>query len=156
MPSTTDPTSGLVRFTGHDYFRQRIVLSILSGRSVRIDAIRPEDQNPGLRDFEASFLRLIERVTNGTIIEISYTGTSVLVKPGIISGGPVTHDCPLSRSIGYFLEPIVSIAPFGKRPLQLTLKGVTSDERDLSVDLIRTVTLPHLSLFGIDGGLELK
>ncbi|KAG9095049.1 hypothetical protein FRC06_010172 [Ceratobasidium sp. 370] len=47
-------------------------------------------------------------------------------------------------------------APFGKKPLQLTLKGVTSDERDLSVDLIRTVTLPHLSLFGIDGGVELK
>ncbi|KAG8733354.1 hypothetical protein FRC10_000291 [Ceratobasidium sp. 414] len=156
MPSTTNPTSGLVRFSGHDYFRQRIVLSILSGRSVRIDAIRPEDKNPGLRDFEASFLRLVERVTNGTIIEISYTGTSVLVKPGIIGGGPVTHDCPLSRSIGYFLEPIVAIAPFGKKPLQLTLKGVTSDERDLSVDLIRTVTLPHLSLFGIDGGVELK
>ncbi|QRW06372.1 RNA 3'-terminal phosphate cyclase-like protein [Ceratobasidium sp. AG-Ba] len=30
--------------------------------------------------------------------------------------------------------------------------GITSDERDLSVDLIRTVTLPHLSLFGIEGG----
>lgn len=27
-------------------------------------------------DFEASFLRLIEKVTNGTIIEISYTGKS--------------------------------------------------------------------------------
>ncbi|KAJ1303196.1 hypothetical protein OPQ81_011395 [Rhizoctonia solani] len=147
MPSTTTPN--LVRFTGHNYFRQRITLSILSGKAVRIDGIRPDDQNPGLRDFEASFLRLIEKVTNGTVIEISYTGTSVLVKPGIISGGPVTHECPLSRSIGYFLEPLVSIAPFSKKPLHLTLKGITSDERDLSVDLIRTVTLPHLSLFGI-------
>jgi RNA 3'-terminal phosphate cyclase-like protein len=60
----------------------------------------------------------------------------VLVKPGIINGGSVTHDCPLSRSIGYFLEPLVAIAPFAKKPLQLTLKGVTSDERDLSVRLI--------------------
>ncbi|CAE6357346.1 unnamed protein product [Rhizoctonia solani] len=131
MPSTTTPN--LVRFTGHNYFRQRITLSILSGKAVRIDGIRPDDQNPGLRDFEASFLRLVEKVTNGSIIEISYTGTSVLVKPGIISGGPVTHECPLSRSIGYFLEPLVAIAPFSKKPLSLTLKGITSDEKDLSV-----------------------
>ncbi|CAE6426726.1 unnamed protein product [Rhizoctonia solani] len=153
MPSTTP---NLVRFTGHNYFRQRITLAIISGKSVRIDAIRPDDQNPGLRDFEASFLRLVEKVTNGTAIEISYTGTSVLVKPGIISGGSITHECPLSRSIGYFLEPLVVIAPFSKKPLHLTLKGITSDERDLSVDLIRTVTLPHLSLFGITEGVELK
>ncbi|KDN35149.1 hypothetical protein RSAG8_11837, partial [Rhizoctonia solani AG-8 WAC10335] len=153
MPSTTP---NLVRFTGHNYFRQRITLSIISGKAVRIDAIRTDDQNPGLRDFEASFLRLVEKVTNGTVIEISYTGTSVLVKPGIISGGSITHECPLSRSIGYFLEPLVVIAPFSKKPLNLTLKGITSDERDLSVDLIRTVTLPHLSLFGVTEGVELK
>ncbi|CAE6438477.1 unnamed protein product [Rhizoctonia solani] len=154
MPSTTTPN--LVRFTGHNYFRQRITLSILSGKAVRIDGIRPDDQNPGLRDFEASFLRLIEKVTNGSAIEISYTGTSVLIKPGIISGGSVTHECPLSRSIGYFLEPLVAIAPFSKKALDLTLKGITSDEKDLSVDLIRTVTLPHLTLFGISDGVELK
>jgi RNA 3'-terminal phosphate cyclase-like protein len=38
----------------------------------------------------------------------------------------------------------------------LTLKGVTTDEKDLSVDLIRTVTLPHLAMFGVEDGLELK
>lgn len=64
------------------------------------------------------------------------------------------------------------LAPFAKKPLQLTLRGITSDDRDLSVcslrynwlhvithrqvDLIRTVTLPHLQLFGVSEGLELK
>ncbi|KAI0306351.1 18S rRNA biogenesis protein [Multifurca ochricompacta] len=101
-------------------------------------------------------LRLVEKVTNGTVIEISLTGTAILVKPGIISGGPVTHDCPLSRSIGYFLEPIIMLAPFSKKPFSLTLRGITTDDKDLSVDLIRTVTLPHLEPFGISDGLELK
>ena len=132
-------------------------------------------------------------MTNGTVIEISVTGaltltsylvlwlngvfrqgTAILLKPGIIAGGPVTHECPLSRSIGYFLEPVVMIAPFSKKPLDLTLKGVTTDDNDLSVsttgrylepdcvftkkkaDMIRTVTLPHLELFGISDGLELR
>ncbi|KAH6918328.1 18S rRNA biogenesis protein [Coprinopsis sp. MPI-PUGE-AT-0042] len=149
------PTS-LVHYSGHEHFRTRIVLSILSGKHVKIDKIRSEDKNPGLRDFEVSFLRLIEKVTNGTIIEISVTGSAILVKPGVISGGPITHECPLSRSIGYFLEPIIMLAPFSKRPFQLTLKGITTDEHDLSADLLRTVTLPHLAFFGISEGLELR
>ncbi|KAL5532656.1 hypothetical protein ACEPAF_4430 [Sanghuangporus sanghuang] len=150
-------TSGsLLKFSGHLHFRHRIVLSILSGKPVRIDRIRSEDKDPGLRDFEASLLRLLEKVTNGTVIEISYTGTSVLVKPGVVVGGSITHDCPLSRSVGYFLEPLIMIAPFAKKPLNLTLRGITTDDRDLSVDLIRTVTLPHIQLFGIDEGLELR
>jgi RNA 3'-terminal phosphate cyclase-like protein len=66
------------------------------------------------------------------------------------------------------------LAPFSKRSLQLTLRGITTDENDLSVrhllepthlllrakfpqvDLFRTVTLPHLQLFGISDGLELR
>ena len=139
-------------------------------------------------DYEVSLLRLIEKVTNGTVIEISLTGvfyillfgvdltrlgTAILIKPGIISGGSVTHECPTSRSIGYFLEPIIMLAPFSKKLLALTLRGITTDDKDLSVrplqtsrwirllillkvDLIRTVTLPHLEPFGISDGLELK
>lgn len=102
-------------------------------------------------DFEVSLLRLLEKITNGTVIEISYTGASValvilafiylrtgtsfLLKPGVITGGAITHECPLSRSIGYFLEPIVMIAPFSKKPVNLTLKGITTDDHDLSVRL---------------------
>lgn len=65
------------------------------------------------------------------------------------------------------------LAPFAKKPLQLTLRGITSDDRDLSVsvpkdnlciyaqlgvqaDIIRTVSLPHLQLFGISESLELR
>ncbi|KAF8921170.1 18S rRNA biogenesis protein [Mucidula mucida] len=146
----------LVHYSGHQYFRHRLALSILSGKPVKIDKIRSDDKNPGLRDFEISLLRLMEKITNGTVIEISITGTAILLKPGIISGGPVVHDCPLSRSIGYFLEAVILLAPFAKKPLQLTIRGITSDDNDLSADLIRIASLPHLQLFGISDGLELR
>ncbi|KAJ9119194.1 hypothetical protein QFC22_003686 [Naganishia vaughanmartiniae] len=110
-----------------------------------------------LADYEVSFLRLIEKLTNGTTIEISYTGTTVLLHPGLLPGGTYTHTCPTSRGIGYFLEPLVVLGCFGKRALEITLDGITGEEgRDLSVDMIRTVTLPHLHLFGIEDGLELQ
>lgn len=141
-------TSRLLRFRGHAYFRQRLVLATLASRPVRIDQIRPDDEEPGLRDFEASFLRLLEKITNGSAVEINYTGTSVYFQPGIIYGGRISHDCPLSRGIGYFLEWMVLLAPFAKEEVSLTLRGITtSGPGDLGADTIRTVTLPHLTLF---------
>jgi RNA 3'-terminal phosphate cyclase-like protein len=64
----------MLRFKGSENFRQRLVCSTLSGKPIRIDEIRAGDENPGLRDYEASFLRLIEKITNGCIVEINETG----------------------------------------------------------------------------------
>lgn len=41
--------ASVLQFSGHQYLRHRLVLSILSGKPVRIDKIRPDDKNPGLR-----------------------------------------------------------------------------------------------------------
>jgi RNA 3'-terminal phosphate cyclase-like protein len=87
-----------------------------------------------------------EIITAPEISSTRYTGTAILLKPGIITGGPITHDCPVSRSIGYFLEPLIMLAPFAKRPLQLTLRGVTSDEYDLSVSTLSVLSISVISL----------
>lgn len=41
--------SKLLTFEGHNYLRQRLVLATLSGKYVRIDKIRSDDENPGIR-----------------------------------------------------------------------------------------------------------
>jgi hypothetical protein len=46
-----------VNFSGHQFLRQRLVLSILTGKHVRIDKIRSEDKDPGLRGVFTSFLQ---------------------------------------------------------------------------------------------------
>lgn len=148
----------ILQFHGENGFRQRLLLATLSNKSVKISGIRSNaaETETGLRDFEASFLRLLQKMTNGSTIEISHTGTSVTYHPGIISGGSIRHECPPSRSIGYFLEAMLVLAPFGKAPLNLVLTGITNDNVDVSVDAIRTVILPQLARFGVDEGVELK
>lgn len=74
--SSSKTKSDLLRFSGHAHLRQRLVLSVLSGRSIRIDGIRSTDAHVGLRDYEVSLLRLMEKVTNGSVVEISTTGES--------------------------------------------------------------------------------
>lgn len=124
-----------LQFSGHEFLRQRLILSALSGKSVRIDHIRPAGDHLGLLDYEASFLRLLDKITNGSAIEINYTGTCITFVPGVLTGGKIHHDCPPSRSIGYFLEPVIALAPFCKNPLTLSLTGITNDNLDPSVSL---------------------
>jgi|ERR1712216_234572 len=150
-------SSGVLRLKGTSQFRQSIACATLTGRTVIIDDIRTDDEEPGLRDFEASFLRLMEKVTNGCGIKINETGTKVNYKPGILVGGTGhVHDCGKTRSIGYFVEALIPLALFCKEPLAITFIGITNNDCDLSVDTIRTVTLPLLRHFGVEDGLEFK
>ena len=63
-----------LKFRGSQNLRLRLVCATLSGRSIRIEGIRERDQNPGLRDYEACLLRLLEKVTDGCTVEINETG----------------------------------------------------------------------------------
>lgn len=64
---------------------------------------------------QAGFLRLLEKVVNGCEIRINETGTALRYRPGIITGGSgLVHECGTSRAIGYFIEPLIAIAPFAK------------------------------------------
>ena len=51
-------------------------------------------------EYEASFIRMIDNLSNGNIVEVNDTGTVITFKPGFLIGGKVKHKCPESRSIG--------------------------------------------------------
>jgi RNA 3'-terminal phosphate cyclase-like protein len=142
---SADSSTGTLRFEdGAVQFRQRIVVSILSNRPL---AIR-------------------NSMTNGSRIEINNTGTQLRFSPGVLIGGPIEHTCPVptqieagdsdqdsnnSRSIGWFLEGILPLAPFGKEPLSISLTGITDGSCDIdpSVDYLKVSALPLMQHFGI-------
>lgn len=152
-----------LRFTGHKNLLYRLVVATLTGRAVHISQIRSSSPtSPGLAPHEVSFLRLLESVTNGSLIEISYTGTIVVYKPGLITGstnangGFIRHEPPpgCTRGLSYFLIPLCLLAPFSKSPVKVVFSGpgvITSatPAGDMSVDSVRTAVLPLYSQFGI-------
>eukprot|EP00756_Hemistasia_phaeocysticola_P061380 Hpha_TRINITY_DN4861_c0_g1::TRINITY_DN4861_c0_g1_i1::g.20318::m.20318/K11108/RCL1; RNA 3'-terminal phosphate cyclase-like protein len=140
---------------GARFFRYRIVCAILRGRSVIFDDIRVQGEQVGLKDYEVNFLRLIDRFTNGTCIEINETGTRVRIKPGVIVGGTFVHECSRSRGVGYWAEPLMLLAPFAKKATAVTFRGVTNNSTDIGVDTLRTVTLPLLRAFGIEATVQI-
>jgi RNA 3'-terminal phosphate cyclase-like protein len=58
-----------------------------------------------------------------------------------------SQECPPERSIGYYLEPLLALGPFCKTPLNVTLTGVTNNQSDPSVDLVKASSLPALKRF---------
>lgn len=169
----SDPPSKYLRFKSQKSFAHRLVLATLTGRPVHISQIRPSSPtNPGLAPHEISFLRLLEAVTNGSQIEISYTGTTLVYRPGLItagaagsgaSGGVIRHELPAGcmRGVSYFLIPLCMMAPFSKAPVNVLFTGpgvITSatPAGDMSADSVRTAILPLYAQFGISNSIELR
>ncbi|CAJ2676545.1 probable RNA 3'-terminal phosphate cyclase-like protein [Trifolium pratense] len=140
------------KLKGSASFRQRLLLSTLSSTPIIIEDIRPSKTDPGLRKHEVSLLRLFDTVCDGCSVVINETGTKLKYKPGIIMGGRINypHDCGVSRSIGYFLEPLIVLCLFAKEPLTITLKGVTNDSKDPSIDTFKSAAFHILKRFGVD------
>ncbi|KHN95312.1 RNA-3'-phosphate cyclase family protein [Metarhizium album ARSEF 1941] len=156
-----------LRFTGHRSFTRRLTVSTLTGRPVHISRIRSASPtNPGLAPHEVSFLRLLEAITNGSSMQIWYTGTTMTYHPGLITGviagqgatdGDVLeHRIPdtCTRGVTYFLLPLCLLAPFSKAHMNVRFSGagvITSatETGDVSVDTFRTAVLPLFALFGI-------
>ncbi|XP_019752901.1 RNA 3'-terminal phosphate cyclase-like protein isoform X2 [Hippocampus comes] len=90
-------------------------------------------------------------------ILIEKMGAVLFYQPGLLYGGSIEHDCNLQRSIGYYLEALLMLAPFMKNPLKATLRGITNDPTDPTVDRLKSTVLPLMKKFGIEGeGFDLK
>eukprot|EP00960_Hanusia_phi_P042812 755722-Hanusia_phi.AAC.1 len=111
-----------LNFKGCSIFRYRIIAATLTGKAIRISDIRSNTESPGLRDFEASFLRMIEKLSNGCMIEINDTGTKMRYKPGVLVGGSgLEHDCGKTRGEG--LAPVLSRKSCMRQPVNLVNIG---------------------------------
>ncbi|BBH05034.1 RNA cyclase family protein [Prunus dulcis] len=82
--------------------------------------------------YEVALLKLLALVCHGCSFEINDTGNGFKFKPGIVMGGSkLEHDCDVERSIWYFLEPLILLGLFARKPITITLKG-TCCSRSLS------------------------
>jgi RNA 3'-terminal phosphate cyclase-like protein len=158
-----------LRFTGHQSFTHRLVLSTLTGKPIHISKIRSTSpSHPGIAPHEVSFLRLLEAVTNGSAIDVSYSGTTIAYQPGLITGtvagagasgiggDVIEHNLPANntRGVSYFLLPLALLAPFSKNHVNVRFQGpgvitAATAKGDISVDSFRTAILPLYGLFGI-------
>lgn len=81
-----------------------------------------------LTEYEINLLRLVDKLTNGMNLVVNEVGTKIAFQPGLLIGGEIEHECCKQRGIGYYLELIFMLAPFFKKGMKITLRGVTNNE----------------------------
>lgn len=168
-----ETTPKLLQFEGHRHLTTRLLLATLTGRPIRISKIRPSSTRPGLAPHETNFIRLLDAITNGSQIQFSMTGTTLVYRPGLITGsadglgaigGVIRHEIPREcarRGASWWLIPLALLAPFSKAALNVTLHGkgcitAATPAGDVSVDTVRTAVLPLYKSFGIERNIELR
>ena len=111
-----------------------------------------------MKDYELSLLKLVEKLTNGSVVNINKSGTRLIFRLGIIDcndGLAVEHDCHLDRNITYYLEVVVPLAVFGKTIMNLTFKGNTDDNLSYTIASVKSAWNHHLKLFGAGNSLDI-
>ncbi|KAF2869548.1 RNA 3'-terminal phosphate cyclase-like protein-like protein [Massariosphaeria phaeospora] len=165
--------SKLLHFKGHRHITTRLLLATLTGRPIRISEIRSSSTQPGLSRSEVNFIRLLDAVTNGAQVQFGMTGTTLVYRPGLITGsaeglgaagGVLRHEIPRDcarRGISWWLIPLCVLAPFSKGNMNVVFHGegcVTSSTPlgDVSADTVRTAILPLYRNYGIERNIELR
>ncbi len=136
--SASGERGSVLLFEGSNFLRMRVALSLITQRAISVSNVRARDEDPGFKEYEASLLRLVDKMTNGTRLQINETGTKLDFWPGQLIGGRVEHDCSLGRGLGYYLEFLMAVAPYCKHPVNATLKGATNCAQDASPELLRS------------------
>ncbi|KNH09787.1 RNA 3'-terminal phosphate cyclase [Perkinsela sp. CCAP 1560/4] len=133
------------------FFRYEIIAALLGNKNLDIrlsDSLSPAQIN---------FVRFIDRLTDGTHFEVSPDSRRLQMSPGVIIGGTFTHQCVPQRGVGYWIEAACILCPFAKKPSEISFaQCVTNRSGDVGYDIIRTVTLPIIKKFGIEGTVQLK
>lgn len=163
-----------LNFTGHRHLISRLLLATLTGRPIRISQIRSASTSPGLTRHETNFIRLLDAITNGSQIQFSMTGTTLVYRPGLITGsaeglgaagGVIRHEIPAEcrrRGVSWWLVPLCVLAPFSKGGMNVIFHGegcvtsATVASGDISADTVRTAILPLYKYFGIERNIELR
>lgn len=68
---------------GHDNFRLKLALSLITLKPVRIAEIRSRNTDPGVDEAEICCLKLIDEISNGTVSKINDTGNYCVPHPFI-------------------------------------------------------------------------
>lgn len=122
---------------GIQNFRLHLLAALLTNKPVFIKDIRIDNIDPGVKEHEIKFLELLTQLTQGTIVEISDSGTEVKFTPGVIRGGNVDFECGSKYGIAYYLEPLIVLLPYAKLPTRLTLTGLTADRTENGMDSLK-------------------
>nr|UXY87458.1 RNA 3'phosphate cyclase [Cryptomonas sp.] len=133
----------------NENFREKIALSVVSKKRIKIIDIRNLEKFPGLKNFEVDLLCFVDKFVSGSNVKINERGTILDFFPGQNLVRNVQHNTTSFRSLSYYLEFVIYLVLMTVNRSEIKLNGIRSTCIDISLENMLYVTIPILRKLGL-------
>ncbi|MFB6123166.1 MAG: RNA 3'-terminal phosphate cyclase [Haloferacaceae archaeon] len=135
---------------GGQLLRTALALSVLDDRPFRIEDVRAERPNPGLRAQHLACVRAAARLTDADVDGDEVGAESLTFRPDGLVATDVSVDVGTAGSVTLVFDTLLPAATALSRPVSITATGGTDVKWAPPLDYYRRVKLPLLARFGLD------
>lgn len=134
---------------GGQLVRTALSLSAVTGEPFRIDDVRAERPNPGLRPQHAAAVRLLADVSDAAVAGAEVGAETIEFEPGRVHSESYEVDIGTAGSITLLFDAILPLATVLDEPLAVTARGGTDVKWSPPMDYFQSVKLPLLRRYGL-------
>ncbi|WP_423751045.1 RNA 3'-terminal phosphate cyclase [Salinirarus marinus] len=135
---------------GGQLLRTALTLSVLDDRPFRIEDVRAERPNPGLRSQHLACVRAAARLADADVDGDEVGADTLAFRPDGLAATDVGVDVGTAGSVTLVFDTLLPVAVALSRPVSVTVTGGTDVKGAPPLDYYRRVKLPLLARFGLD------
>lgn len=140
---------------GGQLLRTALSLSTVTGTPFRIEAIRGERPNPGLKPQHLTAVEVVAELCDAEVEGAELGADSLTFRPGDERRTSLRADIGTAGSVTLLFDTVLPIAVVGDEPCRLTATGGTDVKWSPTVEYHRSVKLPLLAAQGVDAAIDL-
>ena len=139
---------------GGQIVRSSLALSMLTDTPVRIENVRGNRPDPGLKHQHLGAVELAAEVGDADVTGAELGATTLTFDPGDVSGGNYETTIGTAGSITLVFDTVLPLATVIDEPLSVTVGGGTDVKWSPSLDYYRRVKLPFLRQCGLQAVID--
>ncbi len=139
---------------GGQFLRTALSLSVLTETSVRIEHVRADRPEPGLKSQHAAAVDVLAAICDADVTGTDVGSTTVTFEPGPISTNHVDVDVGTAGSVALVFDAVLPIAARLTEPLSVTATGGTDVTWSPPLASLTHVKLPLLRRHGVQAAVE--
>jgi RNA 3'-terminal phosphate cyclase (ATP) len=144
------------RTGGGQQLRTALSLSAVAERPFRMERVRGNRPNPGLKPQHVAAVEAVAAVTDAETRGVEQGSTTVEFEPDAVRGGTVAAGVATAGSTTLLVDTLLPLAVALEEPLSATLTGGTDVKWSPPCDYVREAKLPVLRDAGLDADVTVQ
>jgi RNA 3'-phosphate cyclase len=132
---------------GGQVLRTALALSAISGVPFKIERIRANNENPGLKAQHLTAIKAVQKLCSAVVDGAELGSQTLTFYPKLLKGGNVELDVGTAGSISLVLQAAIIPALFGLRQTRFLITGGTDVPFAPSIDYFTEVFVPHIRMW---------